>query len=285
MGSIATLLLLALFSLMVFLSRHEMMSGNPTPPPSVGWLILFVFLQLSWMWCLLAGAAAYGFAINPRRRRQNPFRSASVLIEKGEHQTTIGAYPADSMVGPLMLAAFTGWPLCYVAMLAFGVDLEDASSIREPAPITPLLLVCMGYVVWLLFFGSVLRQCDPNRNRSIRIDQRNRTLVPARRSFSRETPEPIALSDIRAIHAERWSPRVKPDGEPAFGSPSLVSVTAELADSKNNRRVHLLSTTDNKRLGKWLALYLGVPFRTKEFKHGPHRSFRVSKPLPDDIDS
>lgn len=284
MGSGVTLLLLTLFSLMVFLSRHELMSGNPTTVPSLGWFFLYVFLQLSFLWCLLAGASVYGFTINPRRRRQNPFSSAIVLIEDGEQQTTIGAYRLDGMIGPFMLAAFTGWPLCYAAMLAIGVDLEDASSIREPAPITLLLLVCMGYVMWLLFIGFLLTPRDPNRNRAIRIDRRKQTLVPASRSFSRETPEPIDIADLRAIRAERWSPKVKPDGEPAFGSPSLISVTAELVDPKINRRVHLLSTADNERLAHWLAAYLGVPFKQREFQYGPHRSFRVSKPLPNDID-
>lgn len=257
----------------------ESTDGDRPDEITAAWITLVILMFGIFAWYALACLTLYCLVLNPLRRRNNPCSVVSTLILQSPHRLTVRRYPIDDALSAVFFTLVIGWLVWCFGILLLASGAEQAPTTAEIFMLSSAILLCvflLGYLQW-----NQWRAADYG----IRTDRETRLLYPARRLFSREVRQPIDIRYIRSIHAERWAARVQPDGRPAPNSSARMSITAAVDDPNLDRRVHLLTTQDAELVGHWLAAYLGVPFKKSEIRYGPHRSFRVSKPLPDDIDN
>jgi len=241
-------------------------------------VILFAFMMGIFFWFAMVCLIIFGLVLYPRRRTGSPCGAANTLILTGREHSLVRRYALDDSLSAVMFVLIIGW---LVWMLGLG---SYAFAFRRPPTDLELALFCAAILLGALLAGRLLWLHWRSTEYAIRIDHLSNLIHPARRLFSREESQPIDLRLVRCIHAERWAAMVQPDGRPAPNSCARMSITASIDDPKCDRHVHLLTTTDAERVGHWLAAFLGVPFKKQQTSYGPHRSFRVSKSLPDDID-
>ncbi|MFB3431781.1 MAG: hypothetical protein ABL309_12735 [Phycisphaerales bacterium] len=240
--------------------------------------VLFAFMMGIFMWFAGVSLIVFGFVVYPRRRRASPCDAAFTQIHQNADQSTVRRYALDDALNPVMFTLIAGWFVWMLALCTYAYTFRRMPTDLELSlfiSIVVLGALLIGRTLWLRWRSSVY---------AIRIDHERNLMHPARRLFSREESQPIDLRLIRSIHAERWAARVRPDGRPAPNSCARMSITASVDDPNQDRHVHLLTTTDAERVGYWLAASLGVPFVKRELCYGPHRSFRVSKPIPIDVE-
>lgn len=276
MGSFAAALLIGILAIIDTTVFQGIRNDEAAASVTVVRLILFFLIFGSFVWFALIYAVIYCFAVNPRRRRRGPCGVAEVSITHTPTVTTVRRFPLDDALNAVFLSLIPVWFLSAAAISVYGV------VFAEPLTTPVLLVVLVGSSLCVCAIGLRAWHRWRHEDYAIRIDREQGIVFPARRLFSSDVRQPIDVQSIRFVSAERWAARVRPDGRPAPNSCARMSITASVDDLKHDRHVHLLTTTDADRVGHWLAAYLGVPFTKQEFRYGPHRSFRVSKPLPDD---
>lgn len=255
--------------------------------------VLLTTLSLFFLWYGMLVAITYCFAIYPRRRRFSSGFNPAILVQQTPQQTIVRRYPVDDALHAVLCTLIPCWfalALSFMVYFFANSDSIDFTIHFSYRTIAILLTACSVLTLGAGLVGFLTWQKWRSDEYGVRIDLEKRLLYPARSLFGLAEPQPIELRLVRAIHAEHWACVKKIDGQTVASAMPKMSITVELNDSGRDRHVHLLATRHADRVVPWLATSLGVPYQTRSsdertIKYGLHRSFRVSKPLPDDIDN